>query len=111
MTDPSTAPARRRRLTPRPIDIYTAKWLASTLDPGRLVHYETEAETNFGVSAEYDRLVLAFNEIASLVQEVEQRSDEIFERHELIDHGFRAGVYSGYFPGLDKHASEDTPKD
>jgi hypothetical protein len=74
-----------------------------------VVYCATETETNFGVDAEYDLLVLACNELADFISEVERRADAILARYGLTDHGFTSALVTHYYPKLDKHASDDTP--
>jgi len=73
-----------------------------------VVYCATETETNFGVDAEYDLLVLACNELADLIQEVERRADAILDRYGLTDHGLASSLGTYYYQKLDKYASEDT---
>jgi len=103
------SPRPPRRLTPNVSNINTAKWIAATTDPVRLVSEEQKVETKLGVDEEYDRLVLAFNEVADIAHDAKQRARLVLSQYGLSDHGFDVAFSTGYVPHQDKHASDDTP--
>jgi hypothetical protein len=99
-----TAP---KQLLPGPVSIEQMKEAMETINfqPQKQVLHETEDEKNLGASEEYDRLVLAFNEIAELERELRIKSTEIFQRHGLYQHGFAASVMTHYVSEWDQSKS------
>jgi len=92
-----------KQLSPGPITIQQLKESIEAINFQAQTHilHETLPEKNLGASEEYDRLVLAFNEIAELERVLRSKSNEIFRRHGLDRHGFAASVTTHYVPEWD----------
>ena len=96
-----------KQLSHGPITIQQVKdaMEAINFQPQTQILHETEDEKNLGTSEEYDRLVLAFNEIAELERVLRTKSEEIFQCHGLHQHGFAASVTTHYVPEWDQTRS------